>query len=100
MLIKNSNPKPMTKTEFTLEQLQPLLNEFDLLYDGKMHLAVQQLDELLFLLFFVDTEVINFERVQNMAYDLRAIRESLNEIAKTQSPKHVKLVPIAGAGVS
>ena len=85
----------MTPPTITTESLEPLAKELDLTFDGDLRAAVQRMDEVLFMLFYVDQDVINFERIQNAAYDLKAIREGLCASQPKQPVKTTQFVPVA-----
>ncbi len=90
--------------------LTPLLEEITALYDGDLKLAINRMDEILFMLFYVDQEVINFQRIQDTAYEIKYLREGLKKSldlqeAQTQGPQQapqqkpvVKYVPLGMIG--
>jgi hypothetical protein len=84
----------MTPPTITTDCLEPLAKELDLTFDGDLHIAVQRIDEILFMLFYVDQDVINFERIQNAASDLKAIREGLRASQPKQAYTATQFIPV------
>jgi hypothetical protein len=88
----------MTPPTITTDCLEPLAKELDLTFDGDLRAAVQRMDEILFMLFYVDQDVINFERIQNAAYDLKAIREGLRASQPKQPVTLTQFIPVGMMG--
>ncbi len=96
----------MSDTKPTFSTLTPLLEEITALYDGDLKLAIERMDEILFMLFYVDQEVIKFERIQDTAYEIKYLREGLvKSLAlqedQTQAPQQkqaVQFVPMVIVG--
>jgi hypothetical protein len=82
----------------TVNDLKSLATELDSLYDGNLEKAVERFDELLFMLFYVDQDVICFQRLQDTAYELKAIRDALKSSDAQLKAKAVEFVPLGMMG--
>lgn len=90
----------MGYNDITITELEPLVEELNQIYDGNLHSAVDRLDLVLYMLFYVDQDVINFVRIQDTAYEITLIRNCIKKIQQNRAPQDVKLIPIGVMGVS
>ncbi len=77
--------------------LTTLAKELEFMSDGDINNVVDRFDEIIYMLFYIDTEVISLERIKDAAYDLKHIRDSLK---KDVMAKRTQIVPIGVVSVA
>ena len=66
----------MSTPTITPADLERLAKELDTLFDGDLSQAAKRMDQILYMLFFVNPDVISREEVEITAYQLRHLRDA------------------------
>jgi hypothetical protein len=90
----------MNNDKITAKQLEPFAEELEMLFDGNLGLAVDRFDELLYILYYIDPEVIPIERVQTSVYEIKQMRDSLKKIVVSNQICPVKYIPLGAVAIS
>lgn len=64
----------------TTSNLEPFHSELESLYHGNFQSIANDIDELLYMLLFVDTEVVEASKVQDVAYNLKVLKDALGKV--------------------
>ncbi len=87
----------MPNSKIVPGDLTSLAKELEFMSEGDINNIVDRFDEIIYMLLYIDTEVINLERIKDAAYDLKHIRDSLKIDLVA---KRTQVVPIGVVSVA